>query len=167
MRDPRWERAGVGRLGDVPPPLPGDAAAGGGGVAGGDPAPTGTEMRPARAGARRRWLWARGCVWQAPTHVAYWGPEDAGEGGGSSPFWSPSLFPGHFAPELTVSSSWKRRSPSSLPRVPPTFLRRKNGAFGGSCVVIKPTPWAAPAHPSLGAFQEPSCFRIWTTRTRI
>lgn len=51
--------------------------------------------------------------------------------------------------------------------------RRKTWAFGGSCVVTKPIPLAAPTHLTpcpvahLGARGEPSCFWIWASKTRI
>lgn len=62
MGRPSWARTDMARHEGVSSPFPGDAAAGGGDVARGGQAPTGTEMGPTGAGARGRWRWARGCV---------------------------------------------------------------------------------------------------------
>lgn len=140
----------MGRHGGAPYPLPGDAAAGGGEVAGGGQAPTDTEMGPARAGAWRRWLWARGCVWHAPTHVLYMGTRGR------------RCRRSLILPLLSLPPSWTfcscadclfimEAQVSQFPSLSSSYLsenRKNTWAFAGSYVMIKPILLVAPTHPT-------------------
>ena len=146
-------RGGGGRMGEARRcafPLTRDAAAGGGDVARGGPAPTGARIW-ARPGREREECGSGrvGVCDTLPPTWRTWGPEDAG-GRGTSFLWSLSLLPGHFAPALSLHhGSPGRSAPFSELLLPSPNQKDGPGCRGQfRCDQTNPSVGTSPAYPT-------------------